>query len=308
MTGDEPSLNKISLFKLLKPCKKVSKPYCFLFIASILLIGCSKQTVTSPTTPIKQPTPGKTIDGPHSNLAQIKERGVLIVGTAITKPFEFFDPDTGELTGFDIDLTNFIARQLGVKVEFVEMSFANLIPALQDGKVDMTIAAMYITSEREEQIDFSDAYLTSGLVMVKHPRLQKNIQRVDDLAGLKIGVKIGSTGAKLAHDLVAQGIDLTVIEYKDTFDSFLDLEVERVDVIFNDYLNTLAYIKNSKSNVIVVIDDSGEAIYLSQVGLGIAVHQGNEELLDQVNSSLIKMDQTGDFQKLYETWLLPEEE
>ena len=250
-------------------------------------------------------TLGAAPESELDKLTQIQNKGVLVVGTAITNPFEFHDPENGNLVGFDIDITNFIAKELGVEVELVEMSFANLIPALQDNHVDMTIAAMYITPERENLVDFSDPYLETGLVMVVQPVKKTTIKSLEDLKGMRVGVKIGSTGANLAQELNAQGFDLQVTEYKDTFTSLLDLEVDRVDVVFNDYLNTLTYLKDSQSDLNIIADENAEVIFLSKVGLGIGVHEGNQAFLDFVNETLKKMNQTGDFQRSYETWLMP---
>ena len=262
-------------------------------------------STSAPENTARQPIVTTEREETQTVFARIHERGVLLVGTAITKPFEFHDPDTGLLVGYDIDLVNYIAGTLDVKPEFIEMSFANLIPSLQENKVDMTIAAMYITPDREDLVDFSVPYLNTGLVMVIQPDLLNKINAVEDLKGRKIGVKIGSTGATLAADLNTRGYGLVITEYKDTLDSILDLEVNRVDVIFNDYLNTLAYIKNSNSNLKIAVDKTGETIFLSNVGLGIAVQQGNQELLDIVNAALTDNNQTRTFQNIYETWLLP---
>jgi len=62
-----------------------------------------------------------------------------------------------------------------------------------------------------------------------------------------------------------------------------------VDVVFNDYLNTLVYLKNSKSGLHIVANDAGEANFLSQVGLGIAVYQGDQELLQAIDAALTEM-------------------
>jgi ABC-type amino acid transport substrate-binding protein len=241
-----------------------------------------------------------------SRLAEIQAAGVLVVGTSITEPFEFYHPDTGELVGFDVDTAGVIAKRLGVELLWVEMPFANLIPSLQERKIDMTIAAMYITPERETRVDFAQPYLDTGLVMVVRPETQARVASVEDLAGLRVGVKIGATGANLAWELVEQGIPLEVVEYKDTFDSFLDLEVGRVDAVFNDYLNTLVYIKDSESSLEIVTTDSGHINFLSQVGLGIAVHAGDQALLDEINVALAAMEADGTFERLVDTWLKPE--
>ena len=282
------------------------KSLILFWLTAILLLACSPRSTAAPENITKQPVLTTEKEDSQTVFARIQERGVLLVGTAITKPFEFHDSQTGSLVGFDIDLVNYIAATLDVKPEFVEMSFANLIPALQENKVDMAIAAMYITPDREKQVDFSTPYLKTGLVMVVQPDLFDEIKTMEDLKGRNLGVKIGSTGAELAADLNSQGYQLKISEYKETLDSFLDLEVNRVDVIFNDYLNSLAYIKNSDSALKIAMDESGEPIFLSNVGLGIAVRQGNRELLDIVNAALSDMNQTGNFQKISEHWLFPE--
>ncbi len=295
--------NKIPAFQ--KSGKITLKRSALVCILASMLIGCTILSSSDPTTTSVPPSAAASIENSQSSLAQIQARGVLIVGTAITEPFEYHDPDTGELIGFDVDTAEYIADKLGVELEWVEMPFANLIPSLQDGKVDMIIAAMYIKSEREELVDFSEPYINTGLVMVARPELQAQVKTVQDLAGLKVGVKIGATGAELAQDLIAGGIALESVEYKATFDSFLDLEVGRVDMVFNDYLNTLVYIKDSQSDLEIVSNDAGEVNFLSQAGLGIAVHQGDRELLEIINEVLMEMRQDGIFDRLHENWLGP---
>lgn len=273
-------------------------------ILATTLAACASVQTIETEIPDNQPTSGFNTENAPSSLAQIRERGLLIVGTATTEPFVFYDSETEKLIGFDIDLTRYIAEQMGVGVKFIEMPFANLLPALEDGKVDMTIAAMYITAEREALVDFSKPYLDTGLIMVASPELASKIKVTQDLSGLKVGVKIGATGAKLAEEMLAQGIEIVIVEYKNTFDSLLNLEVGRVDVVFNDYLNTLAYIKSSQSDLKIVTNNDGDVYFLSEAGLGIAVQQGNQELLDTINTYLMKSKREGTFDKQYEYWLL----
>ena len=176
---------------------------------------------------------------------------------------------------------------------------------LEDGAIAARRACerLGVDPRRIELVDFAEPYVKTGLVMVVRPGLEAIVKTVQDLAGLRVGVKIGATGAKLAQDLLAQGIALQIVEYKETLDSFLDLEVGRVDVVFNDYLNTLVYLKNSQSGIIIVEDNTGKTKFLSHVGLGIAVHQGDQELLQAINATLLEMKQDGTFNRLYQTWL-----
>src|SRR5262245_5570071 len=98
-----------------------------------------------------------------SRMTELKNTGKLVIGTAITQPFEYRDPITNALVGFDVDLLTQITTPMGVSLEWHELTFADLIPQLQAGELDVVIAAMYITPVREELIDFSQSYLGTGL-------------------------------------------------------------------------------------------------------------------------------------------------
>jgi polar amino acid transport system substrate-binding protein len=287
------------------------------WISLIAVVILLMVTLVACTAPVAAPADGggageesaaapaeEAADTDELTLDKLKEKGVLVIGTAITKPFEFRDPDTNELVGFDVDTANYIADKLGVEVDFKEMPFASLIPSLETRKVDMTIAAMYIKPEREEVVDFATPYMETGLVMVVRPELVDQVKTPEDLAGLKVGVKIGATGDKLAQELIDQGIDLDRSEYKETLESFIDAEAGRVDAVLNDYLNTLAYLKDTGSDLQIVTDENGEVNFLSNVGLGIAVHDGDTELLAAINEALAEMQADGTYDEIYQKWLL----
>ena len=276
----------------------------------MLVVGLFSACVKEPPTlsVMTETQSPRSAEAEHSvsALERIQNAGVLVVGTAITEPFEYYDPVTGELIGFDVDIARRIAQELGVELQWVEMPFANLIPALQEHKVDMTIAAMYINPEREALVDFAEAYIHTGLVMAAEAETARQVTGTDDLAGLRVGVKIGSTGAQLAKTLAENGIDITIEEYKDTLDSLLDLEVGRVDVVFNDYLNTLVYLKQAGSDLEIIRDAAGEPLFQSWVGLGIAVPQGDSELLAVIDQTLAEMNADGTLDELKNRWLSSE--
>ena len=86
-----------------------------------------------------------------------QEAGVLRVGSETTfPPFEFTEGD--KYVGFDVDLSEAIAKKLGLKMEFKSMGFDALIPAVQSGDIDMIAAGINATPEREKALDFSDVY------------------------------------------------------------------------------------------------------------------------------------------------------
>ncbi len=234
-------------------------------------------------------------------LSRLQKKGTLVVGTAITSPFEFHDPTGNQLVGFDVDMMNYIARELGVTIEWVEMPFASLLPKLQNREVDVVIAAMYIKPEREEVVNFSLAYMETGLVMVAQPELQARISGPEDLTGLRVGVKTGATGDKLAQELQIRGVHLERVAFDDTASSLAALEAGDIDVILNDYLNTLIYLQETRSGLTIVSEDDAP-LFLSNVGLGIAFHEKDTELLGRVNRILAEMRQNGTYESLYRTW------
>lgn len=90
-------------------------------------------------------------------------KGVLKFGTAaVTEPFSFID-GSQRVVGLDIEIASYVARQLGMKLEVVNMDFGGMIPALLSGKVDMIGACITITDERAKKVLFSEPYYTGGI-------------------------------------------------------------------------------------------------------------------------------------------------
>lgn len=228
-------------------------------------------------------------------LQELQQQGRLTVGTALTAPFEFHDPETGALVGFDVEIAKAIAARLGVPIEWKEMAFADLLPTLEKGEVDLVIAAMYITPERQQRVAMSDSYLATGLVMVVRAT-ETRLNRADDLAGRVVGVKEGATGARFARRLQDQGMAFTIQEYADTRDSLEDLSRGFADVVLNDKINSMEYIKTHHDLKIV-----GDI--LEPASLGMAVRQGDTELLALVNDVLQSLRDTGKLEDFYAHWI-----
>ncbi len=222
----------------------------------------------------------------------------LVIGTAITPPFEFYGPETGDLVGYDVDLATSIAKSLGRRLEWRVLAFADLLPALQAGDVDMVLAAMYITPEREAMVDFSHPYLETGLVMV----VRHDTPFIDDplaLAGLNIGVKQGATGERWIDALAAQSDDpFTIFRYEKTQSSLEDLASGFLDIALNDRINTLYYMQTNPGVKI------GSDI-LEPASLGIAVRQGDHELLYAIDVVLDDLAASGMMDELYARWIEP---
>ena len=124
---------------------------------------------------------------------QKNEKGSKVyVGTnAEFAPFEYREGKN--IVGFDIDLIKEIARISGFEIEFVDMQFDGLLPALESGKIDLIISGMTATEDRKKFVDFSSPYYSTkqaSLVDQDEPK----IQSLDDLVGRKCGVGLELTG------------------------------------------------------------------------------------------------------------------
>ena len=231
-------------------------------------------------------------------LDEIKASGELVLATGNYVPFEFLDSETNEMAGYDIDLMRLMADKLGVKLVVQDMDFTSLIPSLQGGKADVVCAAMYIKPSREEVVDFAAPYMKTGMVLVV-PSDNGAIMSTDDLSGLRVGAKMGATSEAVLQDLLDKGADFEIVSYNETVDYMLDLQTGRIDAAVNDLLNQLEFNKAYDGLKIV-----GEPFTSAE--LGIAVQDGDAELLAFINESLVEFTENGTMDQLYAKWIVGE--
>jgi len=222
---------------------------------------------------------------------QIKQRGKLLVGTEPTfPPFEFVD-ESNQIVGFDLDIANELAKRLGVKVEVVSLPFDSLIPALQQGKIDMVIAGMTITEDRAKVVDFSKPYFEANQAIVVRKDGSFRPQSLEELIGKKIAVQLGTTGDLITTDV--KGIE--IVRFQRFTDAFLELQNGRVDAVVLDEAPAKAYVKKFPKFIISKVVDTGETY-------GVAVRKGNKELLNFVNQTLDIMRSSGTYNKIIDKW------
>ena len=135
----------------------------------------------------------------ESTIEQILKRGVLRVGMSTFVPWAMKDK-TGKLIGFEIDVANRLAKDMGVKAEFVPTKWAGIIPALQTGKFDVIIGGMGIRPERNIKVNFSIPYDTTGMSIVAHKEVAAGFKTLEDFnkPNVVIAVRLGSTAVTAA--------------------------------------------------------------------------------------------------------------
>ena len=165
------------------------------------------------------------------------DAGTIVAGTAPGfAPFEFENSD-GDLVGFDVELTEAIVARTDYEFGgFETFEFDSLIPALQDGNIDLIAAAMTITEDRDEQIDFSDSYYEANQGVLVRSDADFSPSSREDFEGRVVGAQSGTTGEGEVDKLVEEGI-ITEGD-KRTYDNYElavnDLESGNIDAVIID--------------------------------------------------------------------------
>ena len=220
------------------------------------------------------------------------EAGVLRVGSETTfPPFEFTEGD--KYVGFDVDLSEAIAKKLGMKMEFKSMGFDALIPAVQSGDIDMIAAGINATPEREKALDFSDVYFDKGGFITVVRKDNTTIHNMDELAGKTVGVQIGTVPADMAKAIP----NTTVKEMDSNSNIFMELKAGTIDGAIIDNAVAMYYLKQGADKDLKLVGEPTQS-----PGTVLGVKKGNTELQQAINKALKELKEDGTYQKIYDKW------
>ncbi len=221
------------------------------------------------------------------------EQKLLRVGTEPTfAPFEFQKEGSSEYTGFDMELIRAIGKQMGYKVEILNMGFDALIPALNAANIDVAIAGMSITEDRKKAVTFSEPYYTSGLIVMVN-KDNNEVKSIDDLKGKKIAVQIGTTGEGKARSVA----DAKVSAFNTNTEAAIELKNKGVDAVINDSPVVGYYLAQGGAKDAKTVGSVMEA-----EDYGIAVKKGNDKLAADINKALAELKKNGEYDKIYKAW------
>lgn len=209
-------------------------------------------------------------------------------------PFDTVD-DQGNLIGFDFDLMDAIAEDQGFTVEYVDMAFGSIIPAIQAGQGDIITAGIFVTPEREEQVDFAEPYYsTDTAIVVKEDN--DTIKGADDFDNtMKVASQTANMAADMAQAMVDEG-KLAEAVILDGFDTcFIQLINGDVDAVFCQSAVANAYQKQQGG--VKIVGSVGET---KQVAFG--VKKGNKELQDKITAGLNNLKENGTYDELVSKW------
>lgn len=231
-----------------------------------------------------------------SYMDKIRRRGRLVAGvSADTLLFGFRNPFSGKLEGFDIDMVRAVAKQIfgdSNRISYKVVTYAQRIPALQSGDVDIVADVMTINCTRWTQINFSSEYFTSGQRVLV--RTDSKASGIKDLNGKKMCVAKGSTNfeeMKKYPKVIAVGVD-------DISDCMVLFQQGAVDSVTGDDTVLAGFVAQDPYAKIV-----GRAITTEPYGLGIA--KAHVDFVRYVNVILQNMRVDGTWTQMYRKWLHP---
>ena len=237
---------------------------------------------------------GKKIK-PLSAMEKIEQRDKIIIGTKFdTRPFGYVD-ENQKLMGFEIDLGKKLAKYIlgdESKVEFKQVLTSNRILALSSKEVDLLIATMTKTPERETVIDFSRPYFKTGLAVLVPQDSQ--VQSIVDLNKLAVIIIQGSTGEEAITKLAP---DAKLYGFRTYTDGFSALKAGRADAMITDRSILLGIVLNNP-NFKLLPQTYTEEYY----GIGLRKKEESAELKAKVNEFLNKMEETGELRQLMNKW------
>ncbi len=216
---------------------------------------------------------------------------VLTMGTSADyKPFEFYDTTGGEskIVGYDVDVAQRIAKDLGFELKIQDMDFNGLIPALQSGRVDFVMAGMTPTAERKKTIDFSDIYYSAQNTIIATQG--SNLTTIESLKGKTVGAQLGSLQQEVAQKI--PGAKVTTRNRVP--DLIQELNAGRIDAAIVE--DTIA-----KSYANIYPDLKFTVIPNNEGGYAIAFPKGSK-LVPEFNRVIAAMKQDGNLDQFAKKW------
>ncbi len=211
----------------------------------------------------------------------------LTLGTSADfPPYEFHKVVDGKdtIVGFDIEIAKQIAADMGAELKIKDLAFDSLLNELSSGRVDIVISGLSPTPERAKAVGLSDIYYKAEQAVVVREADKDKFATMDSLKGMKVGVQTGSIQEDIAKGI--EGAQLTSLGK--ISEIVLQLQSNRVDASIMEGPVAKSFVKNVKG--LAITDAKPE---VEDDGYVIGVKKGNDELLDQVNKTLTRLNSEG---------------
>jgi polar amino acid transport system substrate-binding protein len=267
--------------------KLKTKKWMVLVISLLMLLGGCAQTNSNTANASASPV-----------IDRIQEQGELVVGTAGNMPPLNMTTKEGELIGYEVDLARAMARAMGVRAKLEVIPFAELLPALQSGKIDLILSNMTITPGRNLKVAFVGPYFTSGkafLTKVKTIAIADEPGDIDAKNTKLVALK-GSTSQAFVEEAIPDATLVTANDYDEAVKMVLE---DKVHAMVADYpICVVSVFRYPNQGLLSVVTT------LTYEPIGVGVPAGDPLLVNWVENFMGIAEETGLLQELKENWLL----
>ena len=236
---------------------------------------------------------GKKEEAAGDQLARIKDKGEIVIAMEGTwAPWTYHD-ETDKLVGFDVEVAEAIANELGVKATFVEGEWDGLFAGLDNNRYDLVVNGVDVTDERKEKYDFSDPYcfIRTALIVGKD---NEDIKTFEDLSGRTTANSINSTYMLLAEDYGA------TVSGVDSLDETMQMVLSgRVDATLNAEVSFYDYMSVHPDAALKVAALTEEA---NLVAIPLRKGEDTASLREAINAAIAKLSKDGTLSKISEKY------
>lgn len=232
-------------------------------------------------------------------LTEARARGELTLGTELQfAPFEFLKDN--QPVGYSVELMDLVARDLGVKVRYVDLPFVSVLPGLEAKKFNMVEATTTMTKARAERYWFTLPIADGTVALVKR-KGDTSIVKPEDMAGKVVGGTKGSAQTKALTEYAAKlpGGVKEIKEYIGSPNAYADLEAGRIVAVAGSLPN-LAYLVQTRPDTFeLVLPPFGPKSYLAWLA---RKEDASKPLINAINASLVKLTKDGKVKELQMKW------
>ncbi len=226
-------------------------------------------------------------------LSTILKKGEIRIGMTGEQPPFTMKAKNGELIGYEVDLANALAKNMGVKLKLVEMPFSDLLGALKAGKIDAVMSGMTITPERNLEVLFAGPYTLSGKSILTKSKLISEISAANDTKYRIVSLK-GSTSEEFIENYMSRHEIILVDNYDDG-----------VEMVLNDKAD--AMVADKPICVITIMKNQGKDLVTSDKPLtiepiGMALPSDDPQFLNLVENYISSLELSGALPLLEKTW------
>jgi len=230
--------------------------------------------------------------GYQDTLEKVKSTGVLTWGFDAEggAPYVFHDPaHPSKRIGFEVELVDAIARELGVKVRYFQNAWDSILLSLQRGDFDIALNGIEITPDREQAVLFSRPYFVYTEQIVVRA-VENRINCLEDLKGKKVGTLYNTVAKQMLEGL--GGVD---VHLYGQVEAFKDILLNRIDAVFVDF-PIASYYSLPNPQLRLVGGPVGEGYY------GVAIRKEDTALVGEINKIIEKLLRSGELKKIYARW------